>query len=109
MFCDRVGSTAIVSQLDPEDLRGIIGTHHRCCMELIERNEAERELLLRRPSRAKAGYGHLALMSGEAGIGKCRSTAALLEAWPQSHLRLRYFCSCSARTVRFIQSSPPRR
>jgi class 3 adenylate cyclase len=38
MFCDLVGSTALSGRLDPEDLRGIIGTYHRCCTELIERN-----------------------------------------------------------------------
>ena len=38
MFCDLVGSTALSAALDPEDLRGIIGTYHRCCTELVERN-----------------------------------------------------------------------
>src|SRR5215470_17800272 len=38
MFCDLVGSTALSAQLDPEDLRGIIGAYHRCCTELVERN-----------------------------------------------------------------------
>jgi class 3 adenylate cyclase/predicted ATPase len=38
MFCDLVGSTALSGQLDPEDLRGIIGVYHRCCAELIERS-----------------------------------------------------------------------
>jgi class 3 adenylate cyclase len=38
MFCDLVGSTALSGKLDPEDLRGLIGSYHRCCTELIERN-----------------------------------------------------------------------
>src|SRR6201997_219218 len=38
MFCDLVGSTALSGRLDPEDLRAVIGTYHRCCTELIERN-----------------------------------------------------------------------
>jgi class 3 adenylate cyclase len=38
MFCDLVGSTALSGKLDPEDLRGIIGSYHRCCTETIERN-----------------------------------------------------------------------
>src|SRR5215475_2823293 len=38
MFCDLVSSTALSARLDPEDLRGIIGAHHRCCTEWIERN-----------------------------------------------------------------------
>jgi class 3 adenylate cyclase/predicted ATPase len=35
MFCDLVGSTALASRLDPEDVREIIGAYHRCCAELI--------------------------------------------------------------------------
>jgi class 3 adenylate cyclase len=36
MFCDLVGSTAMSTRLDPEDLRGIISAYHRCCANLIE-------------------------------------------------------------------------
>jgi class 3 adenylate cyclase/predicted ATPase len=36
MFCDLVGSTSLSTQLDPEDLRAVIGSYHRCCTELIE-------------------------------------------------------------------------
>jgi hypothetical protein len=38
MFCDLVGSTALSGKLDPEDLRGVIATYHRCCTEIVERN-----------------------------------------------------------------------
>jgi class 3 adenylate cyclase len=31
MFCDLVGSTALSARLAPEDLRGIIAAHDRCC------------------------------------------------------------------------------
>ena len=34
MFCDLVGSTALSSRLDPEDLRGIIGAYHRWSQRL---------------------------------------------------------------------------
>ena len=61
--------------------------------ELVGRQE-ELELLLRRWSRAKTGEGQVVLLSGEAGIGKSRLTAALLEAIAsEQHTRLRYFCS----------------
>jgi class 3 adenylate cyclase len=38
MFCDLVGSTALSTNLDPEDLRAIISDYQRCCTELVERN-----------------------------------------------------------------------
>jgi len=56
--------------------------------------EEEFELLLRRWSRATSGEGQVILLSGEAGIGKSRLTAALLERLAtEPHTRLRYFCS----------------
>src|SRR5215471_6480582 len=61
--------------------------------ELVGREE-ELELLLRRWSKAKTGEGQVVLISGEAGIGKSRLTAALLERLGgEPHTRLRYFCS----------------
>src|SRR5262245_26646699 len=35
LFCDLVGSTALASRLDPEDLREIIGMYHRCVAETV--------------------------------------------------------------------------
>ena len=35
MFCDIVGSTALSEQLDPEDLREIIGAYHRAIAQTI--------------------------------------------------------------------------
>jgi predicted ATPase len=61
--------------------------------DLVGREE-ELELLLRRWSRAKSGQGQVVLLSGEAGIGKSRLTAALMErVAPEPHTRLRYFSS----------------
>ena len=61
--------------------------------ELVGREE-ELELLLRRWTKAKTGEGQVVLLSGEAGIGKSRLTAALLERLAaEPHTHLRYFCS----------------
>jgi class 3 adenylate cyclase/predicted ATPase len=60
---------------------------------LVGRDE-ELELLLRRWAKAKNGEGQVVLISGEAGIGKSRLTAALLESIVnEPRTRLRYFCS----------------
>jgi class 3 adenylate cyclase/tetratricopeptide (TPR) repeat protein len=60
---------------------------------LIGRAE-ELDLLLRRWAQAKAGEGRVVLLSAEAGIGKSRLAAALMERIrPEPHIRLRYFCA----------------
>jgi predicted ATPase len=67
--------------------------HAGVMTELVGREE-ELELLLRRWARAKTGEGQVVLLSGEAGIGKSRLSAALMEALTaEPHTRLRYFCS----------------
>jgi class 3 adenylate cyclase len=60
---------------------------------LVGRDE-ELDLLTRRWQQAKAGEGRAVLISGEAGIGKSRLTAALSERIEdEPHTRVRYFCS----------------
>jgi class 3 adenylate cyclase/predicted ATPase len=39
MFCDLVGSTALSSRLDPEDLREVIAAYHRAVAEIIARSD----------------------------------------------------------------------
>ena len=67
---------------------------HTTGLTALVGREEELELLLRRWSRAKTGEGQVMLLSGEAGIGKSRLTAALLERLAsEPYTRLRYFCS----------------
>jgi class 3 adenylate cyclase len=67
---------------------------HATGLTALVGRDKESELLLRHWLRAKSGEGQVVLLSGEAGIGKSRLTAALLEnLTSEPHARLRYFCS----------------
>ncbi len=80
--------------LRPSRVEGRFDALHTTGLTALVGREEEFELLLRRWSRAKAGEGQVALVSGEPGIGKSRLAAALLEQLAtEPHTRLRYFCS----------------
>jgi len=80
--------------LRPSSVEGRFEALHASGLTELVGREEELELLLRRWSKAKAGEGQVVLLSGEAGIGKSRLTAALLESLAaEPHTRLRYFCS----------------
>ena len=107
-----LGNLFELEDLGTKDLKGIQGAvrawaalrrssaasrfealHAGALTPLLGREE-ELELLLRRWSRARSGEGQVALLSGEAGIGKSRLTFALLqELAREPHIRLRYVCS----------------
>jgi class 3 adenylate cyclase/predicted ATPase len=107
-----LGNLFELGDLGPQDLKGIAGPTrawaalrassvesrfdalHMTNLTALVGREEEFEALLRRWSRAKSGEGQVVLISGEAGIGKSRLTAALLERLAaEPHTRLRYFCS----------------
>ena len=92
-----IGHLFELEDLGATDLKGIAGPVHSSVVlrpdsvesrfdafhaggftELVGR-EDEVELILRRWSKAKSGEGQVVLLSGEAGIGKSRLTAALME------------------------------
>ena len=78
----------------PSSAEGRFEAFHASGLTELVGREEELELLLRRWSKAKTGQGQVVLLSGEAGIGKSRLTAALLERFAaEPHTRLRYFCS----------------
>ena len=107
-----LGNLFELEDLGAKDLRGISGLvrawaalrassvesrfealHTSGLTALVGRDE-QFELLLRRWSGSKTGQGQVVLLSGEAGIGKSRLTAALMERLAgEPHTRLRYFCS----------------
>ena len=80
--------------------------HASGLIDLVGREE-ELELLLRRWSKAKTGEGQVVLLSGEAGIGKSRLTAALLGTarYGATHSHSRSSARHRIPTARFIQSS----
>ena len=107
-----LGNLFELRDLGPQDLKGIAGPArawaalrassvesrfdalHTTNLTALVGREEESELLLRRWSRAKTGEGQMVLISGEAGIGKSRLAAAVLERLAtEPHTRLRYFCS----------------
>ena len=107
-----LGNLFELEDLGAKDLKGIAGPvrawaalrasvvegrfealHATGATELVGREE-EIEILLRRWSKAKSGEGQVVLLSGEAGIGKSRLTAALLEALPPNRT---LGCAISAR------------
>ena len=107
-----LGNLFELKDLGAQDLKGIAGPArawaalrassvgsrfdalHTSGLTALVGREEESQLLFRRWSRANTGEGQVVLLSGEAGIGKSRLTAALLERLTgEPHTRLRYFCS----------------
>ena len=88
------GSTRAWAALRASSAEGRFEALHGSGLTALVGREEEIELLLRRWARAKTGEGQVVLLSGEAGIGKSRLTAALLERLSsEPYTRLRYFCS----------------
>ena len=108
MFCDLVGSTALASRLDPEDLRDVIGAYHHCVAETVRRfdgfvakymgdgvlvyfgypaaheDDAERAVLGRSCSCFRAS---------RASASRASPTALQKRLAGEPHSPLRYFCS----------------
>ncbi len=88
------GPVRAFAALRPSVVESRFEALHASGLTALVGREEETELLLRRWARAKTGEGQMVLLSGEAGIGKSRLTAALLERLAgEPHTRLRYFCS----------------
>jgi class 3 adenylate cyclase len=89
-----VGPVRAWAVLRPSQVESRFEAFHGSGLTELVGREEELEILLRRWSRSKTSQGQVVLVSGEAGIGKSRLTAALLEAIASElHTRLRLFCS----------------
>ena len=107
-----LGDLFELRDLPARHLKGIVGTTrayaalregvqesrfealHATGLTALVGREEQTKLLLRCWASAKAGEGQVVLLSGEAGIGKSRLTAAFIEQLGgEPHVRLRYFCS----------------
>ncbi len=107
-----IGDLFELEDMGPQDLKGLAGSMH-AFLALKERAVESRyealrmgeltpmvgrhdeiEVLLGRWERAKEGEGQVVLLSGEAGVGKSRLTAALLERLAdETYIRRRFFGS----------------
>jgi class 3 adenylate cyclase/tetratricopeptide (TPR) repeat protein len=80
MFCDLIGSTALSTRLDPEDMREIIGAYHRCCVEQITKAGGFVAKYMGDGVLAYFGYPHAHEDDAERAV---RSALALTEALPK--------------------------
>jgi class 3 adenylate cyclase/predicted ATPase len=88
------GAAQVWAALRPASVEGRFEAFHGSHLSLFVGREEESQLLMRRWSRVLDGEGQVVLISGEAGIGKSRLTATLLEQIEEEpHARLRCFCS----------------
>jgi class 3 adenylate cyclase len=77
MFTDLVGSTALSTKLDPEDLRSVIGAYHKCVAETVARFDGFVAKYMGDGVLAYFGYPHAHEDDAERAV---RTGLALIEA-----------------------------
>ena len=121
-----LGNLFELQDLGAKDLKGIAGPArawaalrpssaesrfealHASGLTALVGREEEFDLLLRRWAKAKSGEGQVVLLSGEAGIGKSRLTAALLERLAgEPHTQAALFLLAAAHRQRALSDHRP--
>ena len=97
MFCDLVGSTALSTRLDPEDLRELIGAYHRAVAETVGRFDGFVAKYMGDGVLVYFGYPQAHEDDAERAV---RAGLAVIEAVPSSRRRRRAACACGS-------ASPP--
>jgi hypothetical protein len=96
------GTVSVWQVLRPSAVESRFEALRAAALSPLVGREEEIELLLTRWQHAQTGEGQVVLLSGEAGIGKSRLTAALQERLQgELHFRMRYFCSLHHRDSAF--------
>jgi class 3 adenylate cyclase/tetratricopeptide (TPR) repeat protein len=80
MFTDLVGSTALSTRLDPEDLRAVIGAYHKCVAETVGRFDGFVAKYMGDGVLAYFGYPRASEHDAEQAV---RAGLALVEAVPK--------------------------
>jgi class 3 adenylate cyclase/predicted ATPase len=83
MICDLVGSTALSTRLDPEDMGQIIGAYHRCCAEQIAKTDGFVAKYMGDGVLAYFGYPQAHEDDAERGV---RAALGLTEAVAKLHI-----------------------
>src|SRR6516225_5444875 len=80
VFTDLVGSTALSTKLDPEDMRFVIGTYHKCVAETVARFDGFVAKYMGDGVLIYFGYPHAHEHDAERAV---RAGLALIEAVPK--------------------------
>jgi class 3 adenylate cyclase len=84
MFTDLVGSTALSTKLDPEDLRSVIGAYHKCVAETVARFDGFVAKYMGDGVLIYFGYPHAHEDDAERAV---RAGLALIEAVGKLHVQ----------------------
>jgi hypothetical protein len=105
MFCDVVGSTALSTRYDPEDLRELIGDYHRAVADTVVRFDENCSSISIRaaPRNFELGHPRARFQQSVLKAEPCRSRAPELECRARQQHRLQHQLPCQPGGLRFRQ------